>query len=469
MKKIYLLIPFIYQIAFGQYTENKANSQENFSSIHVLQEYIKIPSISGNEKKAGEYIKKVCKDNGLYISDFGNENGRFNFAASIYPLSKGKPNIIYLNHIDVVPEGNNGKFPPYSGIIKEDVIYGRGAFDNKGAAIMQLASIIKFRDELKKESDYNVTFLAVSCEETQCTGGIEYVADNFIDELNPVVTIGEGPTELTSIIGGKFKYPMFGVSVAHKRTLWLKLELEIETPGHSSITPLEYSNQELVKALNKLVRKRHQLIYNDLNVGLLKEIGRNKKGLEKFILMRPKIFRPLLAARIRNQPELFALYTNTITLTNIYTNNKVYNKVPNIAGAYLDCRLLPQTDEKEFLQSIKKTLKNDNIKITVVDSHVKTNPTSTNNIFYQNLSKAIVHNFPKSRVVPILLPSINDLGILRRLNIPSYACNPVVLEREVLESIHSKDEHLPIKALDQGTKVYLDFLRLMADSTKKTP
>ena len=99
--------------------------------------------MSGNEKKAGDFLKQVCRNNDLHIADFGSEDGQYNFAASVFPLSSQKPNIVFLNHIDVVPESKSELREPFSGNIEDGVIYGRGTIDNKGAALMQLYGILK--------------------------------------------------------------------------------------------------------------------------------------------------------------------------------------------------------------------------------------------------------------------------------------------------------------------------------------
>ena len=33
---------------------------------HLLQKYIQIKSLSGEEKEAGDFLKNVCKENGLF-------------------------------------------------------------------------------------------------------------------------------------------------------------------------------------------------------------------------------------------------------------------------------------------------------------------------------------------------------------------------------------------------------------------
>ena len=461
-KAVILIFAFIFNFSFAQQIDKINHNGSSISIEYLLQNYLQILSVSGNEKEAGSFIKNICKENGLHISDFGEENGNYNFAASIFPLSSKKPNIILLNHLDVVPELEDPKTKINRGTIDKNIVYGRGAIDNKGAAMMQLYSIIQFlHNGDLKNSNYNITFLSVSCEETQCAGGVQFVIDNYLDLLNPAVVIGEGPSELTTLIGGKFKYPIFGISVAHKRSFWLNLELESNNNAHGSVTPLNYSNKELVVSLNKLIKKKNKAIFNDLNIGLLKALSEHKKGIEKMILKHPKLFKPILIPQLRKQPELFALFSNTITLTNLYTNSDAYNEIASKSGAFVDCRLLPNTDEKEFLKLIKKRLNNDDIKITVNNQMPATKPSQVDNIFYDNLSSSISEKFPKARTLPLMMPNYNDLGAFRSLNIPAYASIPVYLNREQVESIHGENEHIPIKALYTGAEVYYNFLSKM--------
>lgn len=447
---------------FSQQRQIKSADGTLTSIENVLQQYIRIPSVSGQEKNAGDFLKKVCENNGLYIADFGNIDGQYNFAASIFPLSSGKPNIVFLNHIDVVPESTYQDRQPYSGSIEDGVIYGRGSIDNKGAALMQLLGILSVLQEQDKElSTYNISLLAVSCEETQCAGGVSYVNEHHFDELNPVVVFGEGPSELTSLMDGHFTQPVFGISIIHKKPFWIQLDLESKTNGHGSITPLTYANKELVAALERLTRKKPKAIYNDVNIKFLKDMAAHHKGAKKMVLRHPKLFRPALTGQLRSYPELFSLFSNTITLTNIYSNSSAVNKLASVAGAQLDCRLLPETNEEEFLAMIKKRLKNEDIKITVLKSLPKNGASSPKTIFFKNLSLAIRDKYPNATTMDMMMPNINDLGSFRSRNIPAYGTLPIFCDTEEVRSVHGKNEHLHIESLYDGADVYANFLKRM--------
>ena len=141
-----------------------------------------------------------------------------------------------------------------------------------------------------------------------------------------------------------------------------------------------------------------------------------------------------------------------------------YNEIASKTGAYLDCRLLPNTDESEFLEMIKKRLGNDAIKITIIHQMPATKPSQIDNIFYKNLSSSILEKFPMATTLPLMMPNFNDLGAFRAMNIPAYASIPVYLSQKQVESIHGENEHISIKALYTGAEVYYNFLVKMERS-----
>lgn len=399
----------------------------------------------------------------------GDTDGNYNFSASILPLDKTTPNIIFLNHLDVVPAGDltQWDFPPFSGEITDSEIWGRGAWDNKGAAIMQIFTVIEIAKRYRNKSlKYNVSVLSVSCEETQCDGGIKYVIDNFLETLNPAVVIGEGPPALKGIIKNKPELSLFGISVAQKRALWLRLKLELNTNGHSAVTPLTYANKEMVVALNRLFEKKTKIIFNDLNIDLLKQFGTLNKGFNGFFLKHPKLFKPLITSKLREDPLLLALFSNTMTLTSLSDHNKSINAIPNKVSAVLDCRLLPGESTDKFLKSLQRDLANKNIKIEILNDMKDGSVSSNTTNFYKHLESAILTNYKRSKTATVLLPSSNDISLFRELGILGYSSIPVQIDRKYLECIHNLNERIPSDILDRGRDTYINFIELCLDETE---
>lgn len=466
--RIFILCFFTFpQLAIGSndpkkpvliYYEDKAYGVDD-----LLSKYLQINSISGSEMEAGEFLKNICIENGLHITQMGEQNGNYNFTASIFPLEDNKPNIIFLNHLDVVPAGDNSLWvhPPFSGKITETEIWGRGAFDNKGAAIIQLFSIIEISKRYKnKPVNYNFSFLSVSCEETQCDGGIKYVIENYLTDLNPAVVLGEGPPAIKGLIEDKPELALFGISVAQKRALWLELNLEIKTNGHSSVTPFQYANKEMVIALNKLLIIKPEIIFNDINTKLLKQLGKLNGGLKGYALRHPKLFKKEILKKLQEDPLLLALFSNTITLTSIKDENGEVNTIPSKVKAILDCRLLPNESSEVFINELKIKLDNDAIEINIIKEMKDGGISPTDTSFFRHLETAILKRYPKSKAASVLLPSSNDIAAFREHNILAYSLIPIKLERKYLETVHNYNERIPKGVLEKGVHTYIEFMEL---------
>ncbi|MBF4693285.1 dipeptidase PepV [Fusibacter ferrireducens] len=61
-------------------------------------------------------------------------------------FGEGKEMVGILCHLDVVPEGDQWTYPPFSATIANDRIYGRGAIDDKGPAIASLYAMKALKD-----------------------------------------------------------------------------------------------------------------------------------------------------------------------------------------------------------------------------------------------------------------------------------------------------------------------------------
>ncbi len=433
-------------------------------SARLLSQYIQVPSVSGSEKEAGEFLAGVCREKGLNIELFPQTTqGGFNFAASLYPLSENKPNIIFLNHIDVVPPGPDSAwtFPAFSGTIHDGMVWGRGVVDMKGMTIMQVLALEEIRDYYLGELPYNVTILAVSREETD-NGGAKEMVNSFYQHLNPVVVFGEGGAGIRGLSSSQPDQLFFTVSVAEKKALWLKLVLEIPSSGHGSVPPLEYTNQVMVKALARLLNKKTKLHFDETTTGMFQALGRHERGIKRTVMGNPRLFKFLLKPDVKKEPILLATLSNTVTITNISNPVLASNQIAQEIQVMLDCRLLPSTDKKEFIGSLKKGLKASNIKFSITQETPSAAPSRPGE-FYQLFKNAITTVHSGSVVVPTLFPAYSDNTFFRNMGVPVYGINPVYLTHDQLKSVHNFNENISIEELEKGRRVYRQFLNSLVN------
>ena len=442
------------------------------SAIALLSKYIQIPSNPGSEREAGEFLKQQCIQRGLHIKQFSDSACQYNFAASIYPLELGKPNIIFLNHIDVVPVDMDEAwtYPPYSGTIADNKIWGRGALDCKSLAVIQLSAIERILKSVdKKVLPYNITLLCVSGEETGGITGSAVVAENFMALLHPAVIIGEGGSGMENVAflpPGK-KY--FGISIAEKSMLWLKLSCDIRSHGHSSVPTSDYSNKRLIEALNRILKSKVPIQFTDEAKLMFRSAATHVKGIKGFAMknISSPVFRPTIKKYIRQNPELEAILCNTITVSNLSNPVTQPNQIPQYASAVLDCRLLPGVSPESMITYFNKIINDSFIKVNVINQagmSLSTQP----EYFYGHLSEALKQTFKDAAVVPMLLPASTDNSYFRSKGYPAYGLNPFMLSSLQIKSIHNSNEFIDIEDIEHGINVFETFLRtVIEDAAKK--
>lgn len=154
-----------------------------------LRDMIRIPSTSGNELKVIQRIKyemgKVGFDE-ITVDKMGNIIGR---------IGNGKKIIAMDAHIDTVDVGDSDlwKVDPFEAVLKDGIIYGRGASDQEGgmASMVYAAKIIK---ELNLEGDYTLYVTGTVMEE-DCDGLCwQYIIEQ--DGLRPDFVVITEPTNL---------------------------------------------------------------------------------------------------------------------------------------------------------------------------------------------------------------------------------------------------------------------------------
>lgn len=433
----------------------------------VLSQYIQFPSLQKHEKPAGGFFMKICREKGLTIEVLDTTEQSINFIASLYPLSEKLPNIVFLNHIDVVNPGEvkDWKFPPFSGKIEDSTIWGRGTIDNKGMAVAELFGLSAFAEKYDQQLPFNVSLLCVSGEETGGHRGAIPVAKTYLDKINPVLILGEGGSGVRGLLASDPHRAVFGTSTVEKSKLVLHLDLKIKSSGHGSVPPKEYATKAMVLALQELLTRKREIIFSRIPVNALKRIGRSEKGIRGFVLSHLTffVFKPIVKKQIKQDPVIASFFTNTITLTNLSALETDHNQISDHISATLDCRLIPGTDIKQFIRFVKRKLNDKRIQVTI-EHEEKTGNRTLNPYYFVTLCQALKKAYPDALNLEIIFPATTDNFIFRERGITVFGLFPAVFTEEELKSIHSIDERIHFNQLEKAILVYQTFLEKIAQN-----
>ncbi|MBA2366991.1 MAG: YgeY family selenium metabolism-linked hydrolase [Actinobacteria bacterium] len=151
-----------------------------------LRDIIRLPSPSCGEKEVAERVVAEMRMLGYseaFIDPMGNAVGR---------VGNGAVRLVLDAHMDTVGVGNPSAWPhdPYEGKLENDIVFGRGASDNKGALAAQVYAGKVLAERGLDGADVSV-FIVGTVMEEDCDGlALGYVLQETIPDVRAVV-LGE--------------------------------------------------------------------------------------------------------------------------------------------------------------------------------------------------------------------------------------------------------------------------------------
>lgn len=137
---------------FKKYIENQKEEM-----IKELQSLISIRSVSkphadGTSKPFGDGPNDAL----IYFLNLANKLGFRTKNVDGYcgyaEFGEGEELLGIIGHLDVVPEGENWTYPPFSGTVADGKIFGRGAIDDKGPVISSLYAMKAVKTYLEEHN-----------------------------------------------------------------------------------------------------------------------------------------------------------------------------------------------------------------------------------------------------------------------------------------------------------------------------
>ena len=442
-------------------------AQEQEEITRLLQQYVAIDTSNppGDTTKAAAFLTAILDKEGIPVTRYESAPGKVIIYARLKATTTpaaGKA-ILLLHHMDVVPaDRTQWKTDPFTPTIQNGDLWGRGSMDMKGQGVAQLVAFLMLkRQNVPRNRD--VILLAEPDEEVGGALGARWMIANHYAELDPEYVIDEGGFGSSDLFAPNKM--VYGISVAEKKIVWLKLRAE-GVAGHGSQPTDTNPNDRLVKALARLLAPESAA----------------PKPADPAAERRPEPAAPKLAdpaAERRREPSVIdmmqakvgafaknkftnAIQKSTISLTwfrsGVGDPPKI-NVIPSVAEAGLDCRVLPGTTKDQWIAEVARRLGDPGIKIELINESDDPVVTSQDAPLYRQLEAAIKRRHPEAIVTPMLIPYGTDSNAFRPKGVKSYGVFPALLPADVVASMHGDGEHVSLASVREGAQVFFEALR----------
>jgi len=402
---------------------------------------------SNGETDAAEYLGAELEALGLTPQYFDSEPGRTSVVARVPGADSSKPALILHGHTDVVPaDPDNWSVDPFGGVIKDGMLWGRGAVDMKNMDAMMITALKDSLSDGKQPArDLIVAYFAD--EEAGGVLGAHYLVDNHPE-------LFAGATEAISEVGG-YSITLAGeraylLQTGEKALVWIKL-IARGTAAHGSRVIHNNAITKLAEAVAKVGRREWPVHLTATTEQLVAELAR-------ILGVDPQRVSPdEIVLATGNAAGFIQATLRTTSNPTLLKAGYKHNVIPDLAEALIDIRPLAG-QEDAVLDEIRELVGPD-IEVVVMTRDVGLeNPFS--GALVESMIAAIGTHDPGAPVLPYLLSGGTDNKALSQLGIAGYGFAPLKLPAELdfPGMFHGVDERVPLDALVFGRRVLGDLL-----------
>jgi succinyl-diaminopimelate desuccinylase len=262
--------------------------------VALTSELIRCPSVTPAEGGALAFLDKTLKAAGFTVHRMTFSEPGTDDVENLYArIGTAAPHLMFAGHTDVVPPGDETAWlhPPFSGAVKDGVLYGRGAVDMKGGIACAIAAVLDHLAANGGKPKGSISFLITGDEEGIAVNGtpklLKWVAERgekfdhcILSEPSNVATLGDtikvgrrGSLNGTLVISGKQGHVAYPDRADNPIRGLVKLVETLQSepldtgseqvpPSHLEFTSIDVGNKT-VNLIPGEARARFNIRFND--------------------------------------------------------------------------------------------------------------------------------------------------------------------------------------------------------------
>ncbi|MBF4634311.1 M20/M25/M40 family metallo-hydrolase [Agreia pratensis] len=364
---------------------------------------------------------------------------------------------VLMAHYDVVAADDETGWahPPFAATVTgtgvEQIVWGRGTLDDKGAVTAILEAAERLLDVgFTPEHDVYLSF--GHNEETAGSGAAALAAELERRGVHPRLVLDEGGAVIEHVFPGVSRATAV-VGVSEKGMANVTLTVE-RSGGHASTPPRMTATARLARALVRLEKRPFPASLPEPTIEMIQTIGAHSTPLLRFFFTRARIFRVLLLALFsRLSDETNAMIRTTAAVTQLRASDSA-NALAERAVAVVNTRIAIGTSVDATLRHIRRAVRDP---LVVVEASTPSEPSPVSpstGPAWQLLSDTIAAVYPRAIVSPYVMLGASDARFFTALSAHVYRFTPFEMSSEERATLHATDERMHVRTFVSGIRFY---------------
>ena len=373
---------------------------------------------------------------------------------------KGQKNgapAVLMAHYDVVPVcEEQWEKPPFSAILEDGVLWGRGTLDTKvtiNGVLFAAEHLIK--SGFKPEND--IYFAFSGGEEINGNGALNIV-DYFEEKgIVPAFVVDEGGAVVENVFPGVSK-PCGLIGIAEKGMMDVCYSVK-SGGGHASAPKPKTPVDTLARACYRVVQNPFKAHLTAPVAEMFDTLGRHSSFLYRMIFANLWLFSGVLDSICKKSGgELNALMRTTVAFTQM-RGSDASNVIPPKATMVSNIRLNPEDTIETALEYLKTNVADKDVEIELLHGMNPSRISKTDCPEWDKVARAVSETWEGTIVSPYLMVQCSDSRHYGRISDKVYRFSAMDLTSEERATIHGNNERIRVETLCRAVEFYIRLMK----------
>ena len=432
-------------------------------AVDALAQLVRCKTISYNDKalEADEEFEKLIAllpelyPNVLKICSFDRLPDRALLLR--WPGKNSGDPAVLMAHYDVVPVNEeNWEKPPFAGILEDGVLWGRGTLDTK-VTFNGVFSAAEYLIGKGFQPEQDIYFAFSGGEEVNGKGAPNIV-QYFIDHnIHPALVVDEGGAVVENVFPGVTK-PCGVIGIAEKGMMNVQYRT-VSSGGHASAPKPHTPVGVLAAACKRVEDHPFKAHIEGPAAQMFDTLGRYSTPLYRMIFANMWCFGWIIdLLGKKSGGEINALIRTTSAFTQM-EGSPARNVIPPEAKMVANMRLNPADSVASALEYLKKTVKDENVEITVLESFEPSPVSETHCDAWDKVACAVANTWKGCVVTPYLMVQCSDSRHYGKISNHVYRFSAMDMTVEERASIHGNNERIRVETVGKAVEFYIRLMK----------